>query len=218
MLKIAFLGGKGGITKTALARATGTQALKRGFTVVGFDTDGEQASFIRWNQRRKNRADKPATFPVVSCTVATTIEKQANESAFDIGIIDGAAYASRFVVNIAQIVDLVVIPTRYSVDDLESAVRVHQQLVEAGIPAQRLALAFSGVAESVKEHAAAESTLEELGIYAIPGYIPQMTSYSTAQDDGLSLCEVPNQARLFTMARWLVNGIIDRALAVKEIK
>lgn len=216
MLKIAFLGGKGGITKTALARATATQLQKRQFNPIGFDTDGDQASFWRWMQRRKDTQPDLSTFPVVTGSVATTIEKQTSQTNFDAAVIDGAAYASRFVKDIARFVDLVVLPTRFSVDDLESTVRIYNELTRAGIPNNRLAVAFSGVSESKKEHREARSLLEGMGIYVLEGYVPQMLSYSTAQDNGLSICEVKNQPRLFTLARWMVDAIIDRALQVKE--
>lgn len=218
MLRIAFLGGKGGITKTALARATATQLTKRGLNTIGFDTDGDQASFWRWMQRRKESQPALPTFPVVTGSVATTIEKQSSDSVFDAAVIDGAAYASRFVKDIARFVDLVVLPTRFSVDDLESTVRIYTELTRAGIPNNRLAVAFSGVSESKKEHREARGLLEGMGIHVLPGYIPQMLSYSTAQDQGLSLCEVKNQPRLFTLARYMADAIIDHALQVKEHK
>ncbi|HCI6749280.1 TPA: chromosome partitioning protein [Klebsiella variicola subsp. variicola] len=223
MLKIAILGGKGGITKSTYARALGVSLAKRQYDVIGFDTDGDQASFWRWNERRKKHHPDLINFPVVTGSNPVTIRKQiADRSAAMAGkkqaaVIDGAAYASKTVIQLAEIADLVVLPTRYSVDDMESAYRIYQELTQAGIPSHRIAIAFSGVSESKREHREAASTFEDAGIYVIPGYIPQLTSYSTAQDKGLSVCEVQNQPRLFTLARWMIDATIDRALEVEEL-
>ncbi|VGQ11476.1 hypothetical protein SB5439_04956 [Klebsiella variicola] len=223
MLKIAILAGKGGVTKTTIARAVGVQLEKRDFDVIGFDTDGDQASFWRWNERRKKLNPQPVIFPVVTGANPVTIRKQIADRVTagtgtkkQAAVIDGAAYASRFVAQVAEFADLVVLPTRYSVDDMESTYRIYQELIQAGIPAKRLAIVFSGVSESKREHREAMSTFKDAGMYVISGYVPQMSSYSMAQDSGLSICEVPNQPRLFTLARWLIDAVIDRAIEVKE--
>lgn len=216
MLKIAIIGGKGGTTKTSTARAVATRAVLRGFSTAGFDTDGEQASFIRWNERRK-QLGTVAGFPVVSSENIGQMLASLDKLNYQVGVIDGGAYVSRDSVAIAQRVDAVVIPTTDSMDDMESTVRIVEKLKAKGIPAMRIIVTLCGVLESVSSLRDAQDYLESLGIYVVPGYIPRKTSFKNAQDAGFALVEVQNAPRLYTMARQVIDGILDRAIFVKEV-
>ena len=211
---IAVLAGKGGVTKTALARAISAKATKRGMNVAAFDLDEEQASFRRWMQRRKKAGIEPM-FTVVGDVSPLTLARKLESAEHDLIVVDGAAYASKITYEVAKLVDLTVIPTSYSIDDAESAFRVAKGLLEKGIPRDRVVVVFSGVLESKIDHRETKEFFESQGINTIEGYIPLQKGYSKAQDRGNTICEVSRYPGLFTLARVVVDGIIDYALKLK---
>lgn len=215
MLKIAVVGGKGGVKKTALSRALAVKATQRGFKTVGFDIDGEQASFLNWKGRRMQLTDVPM-FPVVKANNMKELASQLRSANYEIAILDGAAYASRDTVDLVNLADLVVLPTTFSVDDMEPLVRIVDKLRDRGVPNDKIMIAFSGVLESKAAYREAVSYLTRHGCHLAEGFLPMAISYGNAQDIGLSVVEVKNAPRLFTLARLLIDSIIDRALVIKK--
>lgn len=86
-----------------------------------------------------------------------------------------------------------------------------------GIESERILVLLSGVTESKREFEECKTGLEELGMSIIPQAIPRMTSYSVTQDKDLSIGEIKNQPRLFTIAQLAADAIIDRALNSSEV-
>ena len=215
MLKIALLGGKGGITKSSIARATGVRLTQRGYSTAGIDMDQGQASLWSWAQRRLDNTKLQGTFPVVNIALPMRVKRELANADFQAAVIDAGAYASADTVDIAGFSDLVCIPTTTSVDDLESAIRVVQGLIAKEIPVERLAIVFSGMMDTEEEEREAREVFEEIGVYCVPGSIERMKGYRKAQDKGAALIETPYPGLNYA-ARVVIDGIIDRALEVKE--
>lgn len=108
------------------------------------------------------------------------------------------------------------IPLSYSADDAESAVRVASGLIQKGILRERIRLVFVGVIETKSDRKYKETVeyMKSHVLLHIEGYIPIMDLYAEAQDFGKSLCEV-NVPRLRTLARTVIDNIIDTAMQVK---
>lgn len=213
MLKIAVLAGKGGVKKSSLSRTLATRLLQRGMSVAGFDTDIDQASFARWMRRRVNNGFEP-TFPVEADVKVSWLRMKLNDLNYDAAVIDGAAYASRDTLAIAELVDLTIIPTGYSVDDIEAAVRVGKALIEGGINKRHIMIAFWSVLESKSQHRERLAFIQAQGFNVTAGYVPLKPTYSTAMDFGLALTEV-SAAGLRTTARVFIDELIQRAIEVK---
>lgn len=187
-LAIAVLGGKGGITKSTLARALAVSFQTAGWEALGLDSDIDSPTFSNWQRRRLKNKIEP-TINVQSASTPAQISKIKNSNNWDILIIDGAAFASKTTVDISNIVDLVVMPTRYSMDDLESTVNTANALVSKGIKINKICFAFSGVAENESDHAEAMEYLGQTPFFVISGYIPHKPALSKAQDKGQSIIE-----------------------------
>ncbi|WP_225760254.1 ParA family protein [Leclercia sp. Marseille-Q4284] len=213
MLKIAVLAGKGGVKKSSLSRTLAARLVARGMNTVGLDTDVDQASFARWMQRRVNNGIEP-TFPVTADVKANWIRTKLDDMNYDAAVIDGAAYASRDTLAIAEVVDLTIIPTGYSVDDIESAIRVGKALLEGGIKRRNILIAFWSVLESTSQHRDRLAFIQAQGFNVTAGYVPLKPTYSTAMDFGQALTEV-SAAGLRTTARVFIDEIIQRAIEVK---
>lgn len=193
-LSIAFLSGKGGVTKSTLARATSVAFVAAQWDTLLADLELGQATSRKWARRREEAGLTPAV-PVQSFGAFSQAKKELASDAWDLVIFDCPAFASQTTKEIAEAVDLVVIPTRYSTDDMESTAEIANSLALAGIDPKKIAIVFSGVAEARATHER-DRDREEAGEYfaelpytVIPGYIPHQKALSTAQDEGRSIIE-----------------------------
>ncbi|EDY2030072.1 ParA family protein [Salmonella enterica] len=212
---ISFLGGKGGITKTTLARAVAVKFRLEDWLVGGLDIDTAQASFRRWNMRRQNSGITPE-LPVYAGTVGDIATmKQAEE--FHLIIADGAAYASMDSYIVAEASDLIVVSCRFSIDDMESAVETMNGLVKRGVPVDRFCVVFSGVPEqrSTVNHDNAKAYMAQTPYFVADGYIEQMNSITDAQNVGYAMNEV-RYASVQKKIDVVLSSIVDRLEQVTQ--
>lgn len=214
MLKIAVLAGKGGVKKSSLSRTLAARLVQRGFNVAGFDTDVDQASFARWMERRVNNGIEP-TFPVMADTKVSWLRTKLDSTNYDAAVIDGAAYASLDTPAIAEKMDLVIIPSGYSVDDIEAALRVGKALIAHGIPNEKIIIALWSVLESKAQHRDTVNFFKGHKFNVTDDFVPLRPTYSAAMGYGYALTEV-NAAGLRTTARTFIDGLIQHAIEVKN--
>lgn len=207
-ISIAFASGKGGVTKSTLARAVSVSYAKADWKVLGGDLDIGQATFSNWMRRRISSLLEPI-FDVLSMGTITQLKKHLDSEQYDLVVVDCAAFASKSTVEIANLCDLTVIPTSFSLDDLESTVNTANSLVRAGVPVQKLAIVFSGVSENESDYEGARAYLEKTPYTVIDGFIPRKPALSKAQDTGRSIIECPYAAPR-QRAEYVIQGIIDR--------
>ena len=190
MKKISFLSGKGGVTKTTLARAVSVAFIKAQWVTGVFDLDLGQNSYRNWNERRKHFGHTPE-IEVISGTVRD-IERVEAEDRHHVLIVDGAAYGSRDTEAVAKISDMIVVSCRFSLDDMQSAVETMNNLVLKGIPPERFCVVFSGVPEqrTPMNYVNALEYFNQTPYFVSTGFIEQKNSFTDAQNEGLALNEV----------------------------
>ncbi|MFG5121734.1 AAA family ATPase [Methylorubrum sp. POS3] len=205
---IGFVSQKGGVGKSTLARALAREAAAGSLSVLIGDLDVQQRTALRWSERRTAAGLEPAV-PVRLFNAAAEALEVAAE--VDLLILDGPARASAETLEIAQAAALVVVPSNPGADDLEPTVMLMHELVGAGVPRERLAVALVRVATDAEE-AAARAYITEAGHDVLPGAILERAAYRQAQSGGASLTEV-RFAGLAGRADALVQAIVDRAMA-----
>ncbi|ECB1886206.1 hypothetical protein EVG80_15285 [Salmonella enterica subsp. enterica serovar Mississippi] len=206
---MSFLSGKGGVTKTTWARATGVKFTQDEWVVGGLDIDTAQTSFMEWQQRRLESGHKPL-FHIEAGTPLDLVRMKAEER-FHLIIVDGAAYGSVDSVQVAKESDLIVVPCRFSKDDMNSAVKTMHSLVAKGVPPERFCVVFSGVPEqrTAANYAAAHAYMSKTPYFIASGYVEQMNSITDAQNEGLAM----NEVRFRTVREKIdlvMNSIVDR--------
>ena len=208
MAVIAFVSQKGGVGKSTLARALAREAAAGGLSVLVGDLDVQQQTAFRWSERRAAAGLEP----VVPVRVfKSSLEALAVAGEVDLLVLDGPAKASAETLSIAQQAELVVVPSNPGADDLEPTVLLLHELLEAGIPRERMAVALVRVATDAEE-VAARAYVAEAGYDVLPGAIAERAAYRQAQSNGASLTEV-RFAGLAGRADALVQAIVDRAMA-----
>ncbi len=205
--KIGAVSQKGGVSKSTIARAIATTYAAAGWNVKVADLDINQATSFTWLQRRLKRDITPV---VAVETFGTVTQAMKVADAYDLMVFDGAPHATKATAEIAQAVDLLVMPTGLSLDDLEPTVTLANTLVEKhGVPIERIAIVLSKVGDSTVELDEAREYLGHTPYYVVAGQIPEKTAFRRAQDTGLSVVETPYKGPR-EAADQVIQSIIDR--------
>lgn len=212
-LIVGFANQKGGPGKSTDARGTAIGFAQNDWSVKIADFDLNQSTSTTWQQRRLQRGHQPQIAVEQFGSVAHAMSQADN---YDVMILDGAAFASKITADMAEICDLLVIPTGLSLDDLDPAVKLADALHHKhGIPVERIAFALNHVGDSVAELEEAHEYLGQKPYHVLDGHLPQKVSYSRAMDIGLSVIEVSHKG-LRAQAERLISSIINRAVALQS--
>lgn len=116
MLTLAMIAQKSGTGKTTLALSLAVAAEAAGRSVLVIDLD-PQASACKWGDRRAR--DAPAVMDAQPARLAAALAK-AEQAGIDIAIVDTPARVEQAAAEAAKAADLVLIPCKPSILDLET--------------------------------------------------------------------------------------------------
>ena len=136
MKTIALIAQKGGTGKTTLALSLAVAAEQEGKQAVIIDLD-PQATACRWSDRRE------AETPVVADAQAARLGKAlkaAEELGVDLVIVDTPARNAEASLEAAKLADLVVLPCRTQIYDLETVPSSRELVAVAGNPSALVVL------------------------------------------------------------------------------
>ena len=176
MRTIAVAGAKGGVGKTTLAVHLAVAAVQQGRDVVLVDAD-PQLSAVRWSERRSS--SEPVVLGRAVSQLAAEMERIAGFGA-DVAIVDtpprawvGADNAALVA---AKLADVVLVPCRPSILDIESTAVSVQRLQAA--TAAPVVVVLNGCAHRGREADEAAEALGGLGAQVCPARIGQRVAYS----------------------------------------
>jgi chromosome partitioning protein len=210
---VSFVGQKGGVGKSTLARTLAATAARQ-LNIKLIDLDTQQQTAVNW---ARTRTAKGAPYPVSAEAFDSIEAALAASKGFDLLVIDTPGHASPATLEIARSSHLVVLPTGASSDDLYPTVLLLYELEERGIPKERLTVALCRLLELREEHAA-RKYIASAGYEALHGSIPERIGYRNAQNHGRSLIETSEAAlneRARTLMEHLLEKILDRLNAAK---
>ena len=202
---IALVSQKGGVGKSALARTLARDAVAAGLTVKLADLDVQQGTCLDWSRDRNAAGIEPA---VSVESFRNAVAALATRDKVDLLILDGPARTSQATLEIAKVADVLVQPSGPSADDLRPVVRTWRELVAAGIPTSRLAVALNCVGSEAEE-ADARSFLERADVKALRHALPERIAFRQALNTGRAMTET-RYPGLNSMASFLIQDIIDK--------
>ena len=130
MKTIALIAQKGGTGKTTLALSIAVAAEQAGDTAVVIDLD-PQATACKWSDRRK--ADRPLVVDAQAPRLAKALQA-AEERGVDLVVVDTPARSETAALEAARRADLVIIPCRPQIYDLETVPTSRELIAFAGDP------------------------------------------------------------------------------------
>jgi len=191
MKTIAVVSQKGGAGKSTLARLLAVEAARDDKKAKIADLDLHQGTSTNWNMRRQRAGRTPA---IDVQTFGSVDQALRGAVGCDVMIFDGAPHASAQTAQAAKAADLVIIPTKTTLDDLTAALGLARELTKAGIQPARVLFALNQTTDSASEAAEARDWLLRGGFPTCEAHIPLKTGYSRALDAGDALSEAKHSS------------------------
>ncbi|PZR92273.1 MAG: hypothetical protein DI537_13885 [Stutzerimonas stutzeri] len=213
-LVIACLSQKGGVGKSTIARLIARTYAVSGWSVKIADFNTRQLTSVRWAQTRKASGIEPE----IAAEPAHAPSSLRREPV-DLVVVDGRPDSDQSSLEIARIADLVIVPTGLPLDDLEPQLMFANELVEKGVPKERILFVLNKVTESKVAAVEARNYLRRATNFLIAEqHITAKTSYQKAQNHGRALSEVEglNTSRLEESADLLAAEIVGRVTTLGE--
>lgn len=204
MRTLALVSQKGGAGKTTLALHLAVAAHRVGLQVAIADLD-PQSSAWKWSERRKDHPEAVVT----SAEQLDHLKGQAAAGGLDLLIIDSAPHADRPALVACKAADLVLIPCRASILDIDAIGQTHDLTTIARKPAWVVFNACNTSTEFDLEEARAG--LQERGVPVYPGAIYQRVSFSRGFIPGKTAMEIEPAGRaaaeVDNLFKWVTSQI-----------
>jgi chromosome partitioning protein len=207
-LTVSFVSQKGGVGKSALARALAVALRQAGLSVLVADLDFQQSTIGEWAKLRDSRRIEPS---IAARSFKTADDAIIAGGAADVLIIDGPARASAGTLELARQSDLVVQPSGCGLDDLRPAVLLFHELVAAGISRERLVVALCRTAGEPEE-GAARRYLQKAKYEVLTTTLPERLAYRDAMNRGAALTETADKT-LNVRAQALIDELVKKVRA-----
>jgi len=181
--KIALIAQKGGVGKTTVAVNLAVSMQAAGLKTTLFDLDPQESAVI-WADRRKDE------FPHVEFLTERRLPDGLAAAAghdFSIAIIDTPPAAGPQALTAAQSADLVLIPCRPSLVDLDAIRRTAQLIKSAGVPAFVVFNAAPHSATTLVEDA--KAIVDAAGLAVAPTILRERSAYRAAWPLGRAVVE-----------------------------
>jgi chromosome partitioning protein len=202
---VAFVGQKGGVGKSTLARALAASAMGAGIAVRTVDLDPQQATITVWAQAR----DRYRVSPSIKVDPYLSVEEAlASPGAAELLIIDTPGNITDDIALVADRADLLVQPASPTVDDLYPAVLAFQALEKIGVARDKFAFALCRTL-APEEASDARAYLEGLGYAVLTGDVPEHLEYRKAMNQGRAITEA-NQPFLCARAEAIMGDLMGR--------
>lgn len=210
---ISLLNQKGGVGKSALARALAVEFARNGWSVHAADLDRSQQTFFNWSGRRAEQGTQPPIEAALYADPKAALKAAVNA---DLLIVDGKAFADAHALEIAKASDLVIIPVGVSVDDLEPSLKLGVELVNKGVQKTSIVFVVCRVPDKgEKEAMSTRASIQAWGFDVVQGWIPFKPSYSQAMDKGLAFTETPFKS-MNEKADKIIEQLFKKAVGQQE--
>jgi chromosome partitioning protein len=168
---------------------------------------------VEWQRLRGENQLAPTLDVRGFSTVTQALAGMADD---ELLILDAPARTGRRTFDIAKVSDLVVQPTSGSLDDLRPAIVLFHELVEAGVPRERLVLALSRIL-SPEEADAARAYIAKTDYEVLAGAIPERAAFRNAQNRGQALTEAKARTQDDAVHQ-LMGALVDKVDALMRAK
>jgi chromosome partitioning protein len=201
MKKIALVAQKGGVGKTTIAVNLAVAAQGEGIQTALFDLD-QQESAVIWSDRRAN--EQPHVEFLTERRLAEAL-RAAGAQGFGLSIIDTPPAAGPQAYTAAQAADLVLIPCRPSLVDLDAIKRTAQLVKSAGIEAFVVFNAAAPGATTLLEDAT--GIVQEAGLIVAPVVLRERSAYRAAWPLGKAVMETEPKGKAAGEISELMNWV-----------
>ena len=185
MHTIALLAQKGGTGKTTIALSLAVAAERAGRVAVIIDLD-PQSTACNWSDRRE--AETPYVIDAQPARLQHALERAAT-GGVDLVLIDTPARSEQAALAAAKLADLVLVPCRPQIYDLETIPNTMELVKLAGTGGRSAVAILNAVPPRGNRHEQATRAIERLGLDVCPQSLGQRAAYGDAAAMGLTALE-----------------------------
>ena len=203
MKTIALISQKGGSGKTTLTLHLAVASAQTGRNTAIIDLD-PQASAANWSDRRSTE------LPVVLSAHASRLSREitrVKETGGDILYLDTAPHSDSAALKAAEVSDLVLIPCRTAILDLEAITNTLHFLSTTGTPA---CVVLNGVAPLGQDANQAAAALADFGVEVCPVRLGNRVAFARSLITGQAAQEVEPRGKAAVEIERLHECIIER--------
>ena len=203
MKTIAILSQKGGAGKTTVALHLAVAAVQDHLNTLVVDLD-PQASAAKWGDRRQ--AELPVVVSSHASRLASVLDNaRANDG--QLAILDTAPHSDSIAVQAARAADLILVPCRPAILDLEAIASTLDLVRTVGKPALAL---LNAIAPVGTEAAEAAEAIAGLGAEVCPVRLVSRVAFSRALITGLTAQEFEQDGKAAREIQSLHTFICER--------
>jgi len=212
-MKIAsFVGQKGGVGKSTLARVLAVKAAHEGRRVLLGDFDLEQLSCIEWSATRLRNGIEPD----IEARAFKSLKKlRKTVENFDLVVVDTRGLADELTTDVSQESDVVFLPTGTSMDDLRPTLALARRLAKSSKVGSKVVLVLSKVGRSERLLENARIVIDEAGFDVLSNVWPERDGFQADLDMGRAGSESHNP-HLRESAQRIEAELFKLAMGVKK--
>ena len=185
----SFVGQKGGVGKSTLARVLAVAAARQEYKVLLGDFDLEQLSCIEWSATRLRNGIEPE----IEARAFKSLKKlRKSVEGFDLVVVDTRGLADELTTDISQESDVIFLPTGTSMDDLRPTLALARRLSKNRKIGNKIILVLSKVGRSERLLETAKVTIEEAGFELLDSIWPERDGFQADLDIGKAGSEAHN--------------------------
>lgn len=206
-LIIGVVSQKGGVGKSTIARTVAKAYAQAEWNVLIADLDVKQGTTFEWNTRRLDAGLLPEIQVQQFSSVASTSRVKDN---YDLLVYDGTPHSTSDTLAIAQVSNLIILPTGGSLDDLRPQIRLAHELAKRDIDRRRIAFVLSRVDANSTEYSETVDYLNQTPYKIIDSYIPEKRAFRNALNEGKTLTDTAFKS-LNQKVEQCMQAVIDYA-------
>lgn len=208
MKTLAILAQKGGAGKTTVSVHLAAAAAAAGRRVAIFDAD-PQKSASNWRARRDDEIAAGADLAPIAVHAGTPDARQLAAAGVELAIIDGAPRLDGIAPALARLADLILVPVRCSILDLDAVAATVRIIQAAGRPA--VFVLNAAPTNTARPAAETRAALEPLGVPLCPVELGHRIAYSDALNGGAAVTEFDPKskaaAEVAALYQWMIGEL-----------
>ena len=203
-LVVAMASLKGGTGKTTMALNLAVAAHETGLQTVVIDVDPQQAS-AKWGDLRAITGKTPTVISAMAARLSQTIDSIIRLGA-ELVVIDTAAHAEGILVSSIDLADLILIPCRPTIVDLQYLATTIQLTT---LRQKTAAVVLNAVATRTIDRSQAEGAIMDMGVNLVPVSVSNLVAYARAITVGQGVTEFEPDGKAAAEMRALLGELTD---------
>ncbi|MEY3613780.1 MAG: hypothetical protein RJB14_3502 [Pseudomonadota bacterium] len=185
----SFVGQKGGVGKSTLARVLAVAAARAQHKVLIGDFDLEQLTCVEWAALRLRHGVEPE----IEARAFKSLKKlRKTVEGYDLVVVDTRGLADELTEDVSRESDVVFLPTGTSMDDLRPTLALARKLAKTRSVGNKIVIVLSKTGRSERLLEQAEATITEAGFDMLNAVWPERDGFQADLDVGRAGSEASN--------------------------